>query len=79
MNDIEDHREHYANLVTAIGGVDPNNSRLISAFSTVKREDYLGSGPWKIRAGRDYIVTPTSNPTLLYQDVLVALKKRKRY
>ena len=74
MDDLQAHRKHYSQMVTAIGSVDPTNTRLISAFATVKREDYLGSGPWKIRAGSTYTVTPTENPAFLYQDVLVALK-----
>jgi len=74
MDDLEAHRKHYSQLVTTIGRVDPTNTRLISAFANVKREDYLGPGPWKIRANSTYIVTPTENPAFLYQDVLVALK-----
>ena len=59
MNHLDAHRIHYSQLVTAAGGVDPTNNKLISAFATVKREDYLGPGPWKIRAGIGYSVTPT--------------------
>lgn len=77
MDDLEIHRKHYAQLVTAMGGVDGKHSNLISAFASVKREDYLGSGPWKIRSGTTYTITPTANPAFLYQDVLVALKSEE--
>ena len=78
MNHLEAHRKHYSQLVTAITGVEPTNTKLISAFATVKREGYLGPGPWKIRAGAEYSVTPTEDPAFLYQDVLVALKSEER-
>ena len=81
MDYLEAHRKHYSQLVTAIGDVDPKNTKLISAFATVRREDYLGPGPWKIRAGNKsgnkYSVTPTNDPAFLYQDVLVALKSEE--
>jgi len=76
VSDLEVHRKHYAQLVTAMGGAGGNND-LISAFTTVRREDYLGSGPWKVRTGNNYIVTPTEDPTFVYQDVLVALKSEE--
>ena len=75
---MEAHRKHYSQLVTAAGSVDPTNTQLISAFATVRREDYLGPVPWKIRAGAGYSVTPTNDPAFLYQDVLVALKSEER-
>lgn len=78
MNRLESHRKHYSQLVTAIAGVESANTKLVSAFATVRREDYLGPGPWKIRAGSTYTVTPTDNPEFLYQDVLVALKSKER-
>lgn len=78
MDYLEAHRKHYSQLVTAIGGVDPANTELISAFASVRREDYLGPGPWRIRAGSKYSITPTNDPAFLYQDVLVALKSKER-
>jgi len=73
MNNLEAHRKHFAQLVTTVGGAGANKD-LIAAFTTVRRDHYLGSGPWEVRAGRDYIVTPTNDPTLVYQNVLIALK-----
>lgn len=79
MDYLEAHRKHYSQLVTAIGGVDPTNTKLISAFATVRREDYLGPGPWEIRAGTKYrySITPTADPAFLYQNVLVALNSEE--
>lgn len=65
MDHLEAHRKHYSQLVTATGGVDPTNTKLVSAFATVRREDYLGPGPWKIRASSKYCITPTED-TLSY-------------
>lgn len=71
MSSLEDHRTLYARIVTATYGVtDP---RVISAFATVPREDFLGPGPWQVMIDGTYITTPSANPALLYQDVVVAL------
>jgi len=78
MHNLEAHRKHYAQLVTAMGGVEANNNNLVSAFANVRREDFLGSGPWNVRAGSDYVVTPTNDPTFVYQNVLIALKSESR-
>ncbi len=69
--DLAVFRKFYACLVTATYGVtDP---RIVSAFATVPREDFLGPGPWKIAIEGTYIETPSANPALLYQDIVVAL------
>jgi len=52
LYDLEANRKHYSQLVTAIGNVDPTNTRLITALTTVKREDYPGSGDSKILRNR---------------------------
>lgn len=66
-------RKLYAELVLANGKVSSRNARLMKAFSTIKREDFLGPGPWQIYTPSGYISTPTDHVELLYQDVLVAL------
>ena len=73
---VEAHRVLYAKLVTS--GVD-NNSRaaLERAFRCVPREEFMGPGPWHIFGSNGYIETPTADPELLYQDVLIALKKEQ--
>lgn len=73
MKNLDVYRKQYAQLVTSKGGVDPENRKLVSAFASVRREDYLGPGPWETRTGSVYKTTPSDNPSCLYQDVLVAL------
>lgn len=71
MPTYDDLRRLYAAFITAKGGVaDP---RIEQAFHSVAREDFLGPGPWKIFVGEGYIDTPSADPALLYQDVLVAI------
>ncbi len=64
------HRQLYARLITS--GLDTQT--LEHAFATVPREIFMSKGPWHIRTAGGYIKTPTDDPELLYQDVLVALK-----
>ena len=45
-----------------------------AAFAAVKREDFLGRGPWQVaRWGRGYVPTPSRNPVYLYDDVVVGI------
>jgi protein-L-isoaspartate(D-aspartate) O-methyltransferase len=70
--DLEIIRQAYAKQIMAVLGVV--DRRVESAFASVKREDYLGRGPWQIvRWGRGYVPTPTPNPVYLYDDVLVGI------
>jgi len=68
-------RKLYAELVLANGKVPTENSRLLKAFSSIRREDFVGKGPWHISTPRGYITTPSNHPELLYQDILIALDK----
>jgi protein-L-isoaspartate(D-aspartate) O-methyltransferase len=70
---LEAHRTFFADLMGAIAGVP--HSRLTAAFASTPRERYLGPGPWKVFTGRGYTETPTADPTLLYQDIVVALEE----
>jgi protein-L-isoaspartate(D-aspartate) O-methyltransferase len=69
--DLGDFRKFYADLVTAGAGV--RDARIRSAFEVVPREAFLGAGPWKVFASHRYVETPSSNPALLYQDIVVAI------
>jgi protein-L-isoaspartate(D-aspartate) O-methyltransferase len=40
----------------------------------VEREKYLGPGPWNAYTLTGYVSTDTSDPAVLYQDILIGLK-----
>jgi protein-L-isoaspartate(D-aspartate) O-methyltransferase len=70
--ELEVLRRAYARQVTFFGGVA--NAALEEAFAALRREDYLGAGPWKIlRWPGGYLTTPDADPAWLYADVLVAI------
>jgi protein-L-isoaspartate(D-aspartate) O-methyltransferase len=65
-------RRAYAKQIMAAAGVA--DRRVEAAFAAVRREDFLGRGPWPIlRWDRGYVPTPTRNPIYLYADVLVGI------
>jgi protein-L-isoaspartate(D-aspartate) O-methyltransferase len=64
-------RKLYADLLTASQKGDVE--RLHEAFRTIPREKFLGPGPWKVFVGDGYILTPSDDPALIYQDIVVAL------
>jgi protein-L-isoaspartate(D-aspartate) O-methyltransferase len=77
-------RRFYARYVTLRGGAaDP---RIEAAFAAVKREDFLGPGPWWLPGGPaatggarlGYFLTPDADTAYIYQDILVALAREKR-
>ncbi|QPC91379.1 methyltransferase domain-containing protein [Mesorhizobium sp. INR15] len=75
MTRIEDARSFYARLMAAhAASPDP---RLESVFAAVPREAFLGPGPWTIIAGNGKITTPSADPAMIYQNVLVALDAAK--
>ncbi len=50
------------------------DSRIEQAFRAVKREPFVGPGPWLITLGaHDYVETPNDDPAFIYQNTLVAL------
>jgi protein-L-isoaspartate(D-aspartate) O-methyltransferase len=73
MNQLEAHRLFFARLVTSSAGASEATDRLIEAFSSVPREQFVGPGPWKVFASGGFIETPTADPAFLYQDILIAL------
>ncbi len=65
-------RRAFARQICAAVGVA--DRRVIDAFAAVKREAYLGPGPWPIlRWGRAYQPTPSADPVYLYTDDLVGI------
>jgi protein-L-isoaspartate(D-aspartate) O-methyltransferase len=73
---LAQHRRFYAEYVVRSAGSD--EPRLIDAFATTPREDYLGPGPWPIFIGSGYLPTFSDDPALLYQDVLVAIAPERK-
>jgi protein-L-isoaspartate(D-aspartate) O-methyltransferase len=76
MESTKGYRKKFAQHVTDIAGIKPINEKLIAAFELVRRENYLGPGPWEIRTNEGY--TATDDVSLLYQDVLVALDSKEK-
>jgi protein-L-isoaspartate(D-aspartate) O-methyltransferase len=71
-HELEVVRRAYAKQVLAAAGVD--DPRVERAFAAVRREDFLGPGPWQIvRWGRGYVGTPSADPVYLYTDDLVGI------
>ena len=76
MNDHEVLRRFYAQFVAAQGEVV--DAQIVDAFASIKREQFVGPGPWHIRTSKGYIVTETDGPSVLYQDIVVALAPDRR-
>jgi protein-L-isoaspartate(D-aspartate) O-methyltransferase len=65
-------RRAYAKHVLA--NVDVDDARVEAAFAAVRREHFLGPGPWLMpRWSRRYVPTPSDDPVYLYQDALVGI------
>src|SRR5437763_12854112 len=70
-------RQAYAKRVMAAAGVA--DRRIETAFAAVRREDFVGRGPWQIvrwdnlSLSRGYIRTPSRDPVYLYDDLAVAI------
>lgn len=57
---------------------DLEDARVEAAFATVRREDFLGPGPWPILRRmrnyvRGYVMTPSDDPVYLYTDDAVGI------
>jgi protein-L-isoaspartate(D-aspartate) O-methyltransferase len=76
MNTIAECRRFYAEFVVKSAG--SSDARLIDAFATVAREDFLGPGPWQVFVGSGYIPTISDDPRWVYQDVLVGLAPERK-
>src|SRR5215470_11657656 len=82
-------RRAYARKVATEARVD--DPRVEAAFAEIKREDFLGPGPWLIyglppgfrptttldHIPGGYRRTPDDNPIHLYDDVLVGIMPKK--
>jgi protein-L-isoaspartate(D-aspartate) O-methyltransferase len=63
-----------AMMAVASGSTDPRFER---AFELVRREAFVGPGPWHINVYQRTVETPSADPVFLYQNVLVRLDAAK--
>src|SRR5260370_11443049 len=65
-------RRAFAKQVMAAAGVE--HADVEAGFAAVRREEFLGPGPWQIlRWGRGYVPTPSGDPVYLLTDDVVAI------
>ena len=65
-------RRAYAKQVLAAARV--SDPRIEAAFAEVRREDFLGPGPWQMfRLPSTYVSSPDADPVLLYVDQVVGI------
>ena len=65
-------RRTYARQLTAAVGAQ--NTPLEAAFARVRREDFLGPGPWPVFRGMGrYALTQDADPVHLYADILIGI------
>ncbi|MBB3657386.1 protein-L-isoaspartate(D-aspartate) O-methyltransferase [Rhizobium sp. BK650] len=70
-------RQAYATqMLTKMGIV--GDERLRKVFATVPREDFLDPPPWRMANGFGYQDMPSTDPVILYQDVLIALQEGRQ-
>jgi protein-L-isoaspartate(D-aspartate) O-methyltransferase len=71
-------RAAYAKQILAAAGV-VDNARLEAALSAIRREDFLGAGPWwMLRRFQEYVTTPDADPVYLYTDDLVGIVPERK-
>jgi protein-L-isoaspartate(D-aspartate) O-methyltransferase len=66
------HRQIYARQILAKTGVG-TNPRLLAAFASVPRENFVGPPPWYFNDFSRYRELKSTDPVVLYQDILVGL------
>ena len=72
---LEEVRGFFAKMMAvASGSTDPRFER---AFELVRREAFVGPGPWHINIYQRAVETPSADPIFLYQNVLVRLDAAK--
>jgi protein-L-isoaspartate(D-aspartate) O-methyltransferase len=70
-------RAAYAKQILAAARAD--NPRLEAALAAIRREDFLGPGPWPMLRGLgEYVTTPDADPVYLYTDNLFGILPERR-
>lgn len=70
--DLKIVRRAYAKQISAALGVA--DKRIEDAFAEIRREAFLGPGPWQVfRFRMNYVPTPDADPVYLYTDDIVGL------
>ena len=64
-------RRAFAKQIMFAAGVEA--PVLEAAYAAIRREDFLGEGPWPVLQGTGYRTTPSADPVYLYSDVLIGL------
>jgi protein-L-isoaspartate(D-aspartate) O-methyltransferase len=72
---LEAVRTLYASMMALASGSD--DPRFERAFELVRREAFVGPGPWHISVYQRTVLTPSADPSFLYQNVLVRLDGEK--
>ncbi|MEX0953785.1 MAG: protein-L-isoaspartate O-methyltransferase [Rhizobiaceae bacterium] len=72
---LDEARGHYARMMAAASG--SSDPRIERAFEETPREAFLPPGPWRIGGAGRIVVSPSDDPTYVYQNVLVALDPAK--
>lgn len=75
MTNVAVLRDFYARYVTARVGC--KDARICEAFAAIERERYLGPGPWNVSTQSGYVLTETSDPAVLYQDIVIGLNTER--
>lgn len=70
---LDEHKLRFSRMMAAKAG-QPEDGSVARAFASVSREMFVGPPPWLLYGGDDDRGVVTSDPSDLYQDVLVQLK-----
>jgi protein-L-isoaspartate(D-aspartate) O-methyltransferase len=68
-------RNFFASQMALAGQSD--DTALARAVASVRREDFLPPGPWRIGIGGIWLETPSADPAYVYSNCLVALDEAK--